>query len=41
MTNVGLRELRGLTALAKVNLAYCSNVTNAGLQELREPTALT
>jgi hypothetical protein len=41
VTNVGLRELRGLTAVSNLHLSYCSSVTNVGLQELTTLTALT
>ena len=40
VTNVGLRELRGLTALTELNLDYCRNVTDVGLQELTSLAAL-
>ena len=40
VTNVGLRELRGLTALTELNFNWCSNVTDVGLQELTTLTAL-
>ena len=41
VTNVGLRELRGLTALSNLYLHYCPSVTDVGLQELTTLTALT
>jgi Leucine-rich repeat (LRR) protein len=41
VTNVGLRELRGLTALSTLYLPYCPSVTDVGLQELTTLTVLT
>ena len=41
VTNVGLRELRGLTALSTLRLNFCPSVTDVGLQELTTLTALT
>ena len=41
VTGAVLRELRGLTALSKLNLYNCTNVTSVGLRELRGLTALT
>ena len=41
VTNVGLRELRDLTALSILHLNYCPSVTDVGLQELTTLTALT
>jgi hypothetical protein len=41
VTNVGLRELRDLTALSNLHLNYCPSVTDVGLQELTTLTALT
>jgi hypothetical protein len=41
VTNVGLRELRDLTALSTLRLSSCPSVTDVGLQELTTLTALT
>ena len=41
VTNVGLRELRDLTALSTLFLSHCPSVTDVGLQELTTLTALT
>jgi hypothetical protein len=41
VTNVGLRELRGLIALTFLGLSFCPSVTDVGLQELTTLTALT
>ena len=41
VTNVGLRELRDLTALSILHLGYNPSVTDVGIQELTTLTALT
>jgi len=37
---VGVRELRGLTALTHLSLSGCTNMTDVGLQLLSSLTAL-
>ena len=41
VTDVGVRELRGLTKLKTLNLSYCTHVTDAGLQHCTSLTALS
>ena len=37
---MGVRELRGLTALTHLSLSGCTNMTDVGLQHLSSLTAL-
>jgi hypothetical protein len=40
LTDVGVRELRGLTTLTRLDLGGCCNVTDVGVRELRGLTML-